>query len=176
MRITSGTMRGRKVNVPPIKGVRPTSSRVREALFNIMGNIEGQRGLDLFSGSGIVAIEALSRGVASMVSVESNANVCCHLHDIARRLQLLKRWDIQHQTLPKALDAWQGQRFDFIFADPPYGQNFPEKIFSWLSIHQITTPLLIVEESNQTMINFPPSWQVTTRKYGHTCLNLCHPI
>ncbi|MDQ6995207.1 MAG: 16S rRNA (guanine(966)-N(2))-methyltransferase RsmD [Mariprofundaceae bacterium] len=176
MRITGGDLRGRKIKVPKIEGVRPTSSRVREALFNIMGDIEGQRGLDLFSGSGIVAVEALSRGAKSMVSIESSGKVCRHLNDVAAQFKLLKQWHIQHQELPNGLDAWQGQSFDFVFADPPYRQHFPEKICSWLAIHHIETPLLILEESSQESMQIPPEWEVSTRKYGNTCLNFCHAI
>jgi len=175
MRITGGILRGRKVNVPDIEGVRPTSSRVREALFNIMGNIEGQRGLDLFSGSGMVAVEALSRGAEYIVSVEEDANVCQHLNALSQQFELLKKWHIQHQALPNALDAWQNQSFDFIFADPPYGKGFTEKIFLWLETHHIETPLLILEESSREKIRQPHGWEVKMRKYGNTCLNFYCP-
>jgi len=173
MRVTAGIFRGRKISVPNIAGVRPTSSRVREALFNMMGDIQGQRGLDLFSGSGMMAVEALSRGVEHITSVESDDKVCRYLHEVSSQFELSQRWNIHRGLLPKALSAYQGQSFDFIFADPPYEQGFTEKIFSWLAEQEIKTSLLILEESKRADILWANGWDVQTRTYGNTCLHLC---
>ncbi len=72
MRITAGAMRGRVITVPNVPGLRPTPSKVRQALFNILGSVDGFRILDLFAGSGIMALEALSRGAASATSIEQD--------------------------------------------------------------------------------------------------------
>jgi len=173
MRVTAGEFRGRKLKVPPIEGVRPTSSRVREALFNMMGNIQGQRGLDLFSGSGIMAVEALSRGAEHITSIESHGGVCRYLNDVSSQFELSSRWDIHRASLPKALSVCSSQSFDFIFADPPYQQGFTETMFSWLETYHIQTELLILEESKRVDIACPKGWDVQTRTYGNTCLHLC---
>jgi len=173
MRVTAGFLRGRKIKVPNIDGVRPTPSRVREALFNMMGDIQGQRGLDLFSGSGMMAVEALSRGAEHMTSVESQRNVCRYLHDVAVQFELTQNWQVQQGMVPQALAVHQDRYFDFIFADPPYGQGFPEKIFSGLRAYNIQTPLFILEESKRTDIAWEKGWDIQTRTYGSTCLHLC---
>jgi len=176
MRVTGGEFRGRKIKVPAIDGVRPTSSKVREALFNMMGNIQGQRGLDLFSGSGMMALEALSRGAKQMTSIESHPKVCQYLSDVSSHFELIERWTILRGELPKALQMCQGQSFDFVFADPPYNQGFAEQIFSNLAHQNIQTPLLILEESRQTEISGAKGWHVKSRQYGNTCLHLCKKI
>ncbi|MBL1353512.1 MAG: 16S rRNA (guanine(966)-N(2))-methyltransferase RsmD [Zetaproteobacteria bacterium] len=176
MRVTGGEFRGRKIKVPNIDGVRPTPSRVREALFNMMGNIQGQRGLDLFSGSGMMAVEALSRGAEHIISVESDGKVCRYLDKVLLQFELSKHWKIQHGELPQVLGVCQGQTFDFIFADPPYGKGFTEKIFLWLEQQGIKTSLLILEESSQVDVLWVKGWDVETRQYGHTCLHLCRKL
>ena len=171
MRITAGEFRSRTLSVPDIDGLRPTSSRVREALFNILGDIEGWKILDLFSGSGVVAIEALSRGAAHAVSIEHDRKACQHLHTLAKKFNVEKRWLIQQASLPKALDGIQNQHFDWIFADPPYHAGIAEEIPLWLQQKNITTSSLVIEESVRAKPVWPQGWQVSSRRYGDTNLH-----
>ncbi|MDQ6967234.1 MAG: 16S rRNA (guanine(966)-N(2))-methyltransferase RsmD [Mariprofundaceae bacterium] len=170
MRITAGEFRSRTLNVPDIDGLRPTSSRVREALFNILGDIEGWKILDLFSGSGVMAIEALSRGAAHVISIEHDREVCRHLHTLAQKFNIENRWNIQQASLPKALANIHGQSFDWIFADPPYQVGIAEQIPLWLQKTNITTPSLVVEESVRARPKWPQDWHVSSRRYGDTNL------
>jgi 16S rRNA (guanine966-N2)-methyltransferase len=116
LRITAGTLRGRRVPVPP-RDVRPTSERARQAYFNIIGErIDGARFLDLFAGSGIFSFEAVSRGAASSTAVEENRKYAAAIETQAGEwrvnVTVLAR-DV-FKALPK-LGA-----FDLVYADPPY--------------------------------------------------------
>jgi len=170
MRITAGEFRSRTLSVPDIDGLRPTSSRVREALFNILGDIEGWKILDLFSGSGVMALEALSRGAKQVVSIERDRVACRHLRGLAEKFNVEERWFIQQASLPQALGAIQDQSFDWIFSDPPYDLGIAEQVPRWLQQANITTPLLVIEES----VRAKPKWdldrQPTSRRYGDTNL------
>jgi 16S rRNA (guanine966-N2)-methyltransferase len=121
MRVIAGTHGGRVLKAPPGSGTRPTSDRVREALFSILGaRVEDARVLDLFAGSGALGIEALSRGAASAVFVDDapaavraiRANLqALGLHAEARRDDALRAL--------RAASA-RGAQYDLVFLDPPY--------------------------------------------------------
>lgn len=131
MRILAGEARGRKLYSPPGRGTRPTDSRTRETLFNILGEeVLDARILDLYAGSGSVGLEALSRGACSAVFIEQNPGA---VRTIRANLKLC-RWDNDQET--PAGQVWQstvksalrrleekGERFDIIFADPPFIHN-----------------------------------------------------
>jgi 16S rRNA (guanine(966)-N(2))-methyltransferase RsmD len=136
MRIISGRFKGRILKSPKGAGLRPTSQRVKEALFNILGErICGASFLELFAGSGSIGIEALSRGAKRVVFVENN-RLC--IKAIQENLALLgvasNCVTILPLTVQKALThlAAKGDKFDLVFLDPPYNQKspllcFPEK-------------------------------------------------
>jgi 16S rRNA (guanine966-N2)-methyltransferase len=117
VRIVAGAYRGRRIEAPRGRATRPTSDRVREALFSILGPIDGVRALDLFAGSGALGIEALSRGAAEAVFIDSDARAVAV---IRRNLAAIGVDAAVHRR--DAL-AWLGDRsgtFDLVFADPPY--------------------------------------------------------
>lgn len=121
VRITGGTLRGRILEVPA--GTRPSGARLREALFSIWADrLAGARFLDLFAGSGVVAFEALSRGAASAVLVESDRRAA-HRLEANRQILGADAVEIRRLRLPGALPemaARESGRYDLIFADPPY--------------------------------------------------------
>jgi 16S rRNA (guanine966-N2)-methyltransferase len=118
MRIVAGTLGGRRLKTPAGTTTRPTSDRVREALFSILGDIEGLRVLDLFAGSGALGIEALSRGASRAVFVDSDpraiAATRANLDALDLAAQVHKR-----DALAYLRDASDGP-FDLVFLDPPY--------------------------------------------------------
>jgi len=171
IRITAGTFRSRILNIPDVDGLRPTSSRVREALFNILGDIEGWRVLDLFSGSGLMALESLSRGASSAVSMEQHQQACQSMRKAAEQFDVQSSWQIQQAVLPKALHGLHGEAFDWVFADPPYDCGLAEQIPVWLAEENIQWKQLVVEESIRSKPQWPHNISVKTRRYGDTNLH-----
>lgn len=171
MRITAGIHRGRVLNVPDLPGLRPTPSKVREALFNILGEIEGFSILDLFAGSGIMAIEALSRGAVSALSIEQSGKACGAMKSCREQIGL-ENWLIRKSKLPAALEQCSGERFDLIFADPPYDRGIAEIIPVWLDSFDINCDQLVIEESAKATPHWPEGWTVhQSRRYGDTDLH-----
>jgi len=172
MRITAGMFKGRRLHVPPAGGVRPTPSKAREALFNILGDMDGRTVLELFSGSGLMALEALSRGAAHVTSIEQNERICRHLRQVRHDWQLADRWRIIRAGVEHGLEILAQERFDLIFADPPYQQGFLERIPAWLTMHHIHCGRLVIEESARTPPAVIEGWTMTqSRRYGDTCLH-----
>lgn len=120
MRVIAGTHGGRELTAPKGRGTRPTSDRVREALFSILGDVGGLRVLDLFAGSGALGIEALSRGAAEATLVDSAGAA---VTSIRRNLEAL-RLDAQvvRQPADRFLQAASrdARQYDLVFLDPPY--------------------------------------------------------
>lgn len=116
MRITGGELRGRRLYVPKT-GVRPTTGRVREAIFSLLGSVEGARVLDLFCGSGALGIEALSRGADGATLIDTRP-------DAARRnveeLGLTARATVLGSDARRFLRGAQEGSFDLVLCDPPY--------------------------------------------------------
>ncbi len=125
MKITGGQACGRPIAVPTIHGVRPTGSKMRQALFNILGRkVHDAEFLDLFAGSGLIGFEALSRGARSLTCVEKNM-VCMRCLEInAQRLGFQNKIKMIRNDFRKAIANLSGQQFDIIFADPPYKSDF----------------------------------------------------
>ena len=119
VRISGGTLRGRKVLLPRGE-LRPTSSRAREAYFNVIApRIEGARFLDLFSGTGVFSLEAASRGAASVVAVDRASPAGRALAELARSWELPIRTVVADAVA--AVERLRGEPpFDLVYADPPY--------------------------------------------------------
>ena len=130
IRIIGGRWRGRKVRFPGQEGVRPTPDRVRETLFNWLGqDLTGARTLDLFAGSGALSFEALSRGAARAVAVDRNAVLVRALDATAAALHT-DRLET-HCADARAFLHGEKRRFDVVFLDPPFDTTrWPELLAS----------------------------------------------
>ena len=120
MRVIAGVHGGRELVAPRGRNTRPTSDRVREALFSILADVSGARVLDLFAGSGALAIEALSRGAAQAELVDSSASAIAAIRGNLQRLgiEAIVRRETAARFLQRArADARQ---YDLVFLDPPY--------------------------------------------------------
>lgn len=141
MRVIAGSSRGRRLAVFKGRGVRPTPDRVREALFSILlsrcGDLTGLRVLDLFSGSGALAIEALSRGAASACLVDNARAAEKIIRENLERCRLTDQAVIIVRDVFLALDDFSSGSFDLIFLDPPYGRGLAERAISAISRHGI---------------------------------------
>jgi len=127
MRIIAGRLRGRKLKAPRGLATRPVLARVREALFNVLGDVGELRVLDLYAGTGAIGIEALSRGAQSLVLVDNGYKQC---RVIRENLTIVgKDAVVIRSDVIRALEKLRndGRVFDFIFADPPYKKGMAQK-------------------------------------------------
>ncbi|HEO65355.1 MAG TPA: 16S rRNA (guanine(966)-N(2))-methyltransferase RsmD, partial [Spirochaetes bacterium] len=176
MRIIAGSHKGQIIQVPKAL-IEPTKESVKEALFNILGqDITNKSFLDLFSGSGNLGIEALSRGADQCTFVDNN-RMCAEM--IAKNLSRLK---LEGKILGQ--DAFRFIKnshtpFDYIFADPPYHGNLSESLLVSLSESPLLCPtsLIVVEHlAQKTIENIPSSlYCVDQRVYGITSLSFYTP-
>ncbi len=119
MRVIAGSAKGIRL-APVADGTRPLSDRAREGLFSSLGSeVVGARVLDLFAGTGAVGIEALSRGAATALFVESSAGAIRTIRENLRRTGLEDRGEIRRAQVMRVLGAGEGA-FDVVFLDPPY--------------------------------------------------------
>ncbi len=134
VRINSGEWRSRLIKFPEVAGLRPTPERVRQTVFNWLGQeLTDKTCLDLFAGTGVMGFEALSRGATSVTLVEKSVPA---YKALLENKQLLKAEEAQimHQDAMQFLNANQ-QKFDLIFLDPPYNQQWLPKILPLLLPH-----------------------------------------
>lgn len=123
MRVIAGKWRGRRLGAPTGEGTRPTADRVKEALFSILGPLEGARVLDLYAGTGALAIEALSRGAARALLVEEARAAQRAIESNKSLLGLGPELALLSLKVERAAPAIAKQRpFDLVFADPPYAE------------------------------------------------------
>ncbi|HEX2102840.1 MAG TPA: 16S rRNA (guanine(966)-N(2))-methyltransferase RsmD [Solirubrobacteraceae bacterium] len=128
MRVVAGRFGGRRLAAPPGRGTRPTSDRVREALFATLGPLDGERVLDLYAGSGAVAIEALSRGAASALLVERDPRAVAVIRANLDALGLAEPEARIHAGPARSAlknASQRGDTYDLVFLDPPY-RSAPE--------------------------------------------------
>ena len=163
MRITGGVYSGRVLRVSKTLELRPTQDYVRQALFNILGDaVEGSRVLDLFAGTGALGIEALSRGAAAVDFVEKNIPA---VQSIQKSLEQLDWAELGSKTRiirKEALAALaqldqQERRYEFVFLDPPYGEDWPRKTLNALTRYAIVSPggWVVVEQAKRDPLPDP---------------------
>jgi 16S rRNA (guanine(966)-N(2))-methyltransferase RsmD len=122
MRIIAGTLKGRRLDTPQWEGLRPTSDKLRETLFNVLGpTLEGARMLDGYAGTGAVGIEALSRGAAHVTFVERDPRAAALVASNLTRCGIVDRYAIIRARFAGTERPPGGGAFDLIFLDPPYG-------------------------------------------------------
>ncbi len=173
LRIISGSLKGRKITAPK-SPIEPTKGIVKESLFNIIGSdISGKSFLDLYSGSGNVAIEAYSRGAGFITMVESNPICVKALQNNINSLQI--KGNIIVEDVFLYLQKKSGTPFDYIFADPPYDDKIHHHLLSTLVISSFVnqSTIIILESSSKLEIKEipPPLLLSDQRKYGITLLS-----
>ena len=142
----------------------------------MLGNVDGFRMLDLFSGSGIMALEALSRGAASAVSIEQDRRATRAMDQLRVNLKLTESWQIIPKSVEQGLSSLAEQSFDLVFADPPYEKGFANKLPTLLNTYGIDCNTLVIEESARVQPNWPEGWRCSqSRRYGDTKLHFLEP-
>lgn len=154
MRVIAGSARSLKLRTLDGTDTRPTTDRIKETLFNMINPyIYDCRFLDLFSGSGGIGIEALSRGAREAVFVEKNPKAMNCIKDNLQFTRLADRADTMQMDVIAALSRLDGARqFDYIFMDPPYDQEWEKKVLAYLKDSKLLTQegVIIVEASKET--------------------------
>ena len=175
MRVVAGSAGGIQLKVPK-RGVRPTMDRVKAAIFSsLVDLIPGARVLDLFAGSGALGIEALSRGAASALFVEQDRQSTAAIENNLAKTRLAGR--VRRQNVFDFLCQFSSpERFDVIFADPPYeqtrsGEHFTDKLLNDEKLPQLLAAdgIFVLEKRPSEPVPHANLWRVTRRKtYGAT--------
>lgn len=178
MRVIGGKARGRRLKVPKGQAVRPTSDRVKEALFNILSHdLSGIKLLDLFAGTGNVSIEAISRGAAEAILIDSSDKSGKVIRENLRRLGFTDRATVRVAPVSQALRslARQGESFDVIFLDPPYQRNWVKACLEAIERASLlrASGTLVVEHSarEDSGAEYGSLILKDQRKYGDTWLS-----
>jgi 16S rRNA (guanine(966)-N(2))-methyltransferase RsmD len=171
LRVVGGELRSRRLVGPP-DGVRPTSDRVREALFSKLGDVAGARVLDLFAGTGALSAEALSRGAETAVLVDVSARSLAVCRRNVDALGLGKRATVLAGDALRVMRRL-GDRgpFDLVFLDPPYGSERLAEVLPGLVDLALLAPdaTVVVETAKRHSLAPPPGLEVTAeRDYGDT--------
>jgi 16S rRNA (guanine966-N2)-methyltransferase len=170
MRIIAGTHRGQRIAAPRGRDTRPTSDRVRENAFNLIGPVDDADVLDVYAGSGALGLEALSRGAATAVFVENDREACRTIDANLEKLHL--RGSVVRQDATRAL-AQERRIYDLILCDPPYDSPDHDRIAPHLARLLAPNGLLVYESSGRDDPPDVPGLDVrTSRKYGSARLTL----
>jgi len=174
VRVVAGEARGRLLKAPVGRVTRPTSDRVREAMFDILGSLidlEGAAAVDLFAGSGALGIEARSRGASSVTFVERDRTALVALQ---ANLESLGFAGPGITVVAADAERWvsgPGRRADVVFADPPYCFSGWEALFGAVAAW---SDLLVAETGHA--LEVPPGWVVARqRSYGATVVTVARP-
>jgi 16S rRNA (guanine966-N2)-methyltransferase len=164
VRIIAGTRKGHTIQAPPGRDTRPTSDRVRENVFNILGPVEGASVLDLYAGSGALGLEALSRGAQHVVFVERDADAVRAIERNLDRLRL--RATVLRKDAITVL-ASESRKYDLVLVDPPYDMyaDIEPKLARHLPSLLAEDGVVVVETDARTKPELPLA-ERTSRKYG----------
>ena len=179
VRINAGEWRSRLIKFPDAEGLRPTPERVRQTVFNWLGqDLAGLNCLDLFSGTGVMGFEALSRGAITVTLVEKSLPACKALISNKQLLQADKA-NILHQDALQFLNQ-NTLKFNIIFLDPPYNQEWLPKLLPLIATHLHAEGLVYVEAEyalDESQLNasagFMDDWQIVKQnKAGNVFYHL----
>jgi 16S rRNA (guanine966-N2)-methyltransferase len=170
--VIAGSRGGRALVTPRGGRTRPTSDRVREALFSILGDLSGARVLDLFAGSGALAIEALSRGAAEATLVDSSPAAITAIRRNVQDLGL--EAEVRHQSVESFIEraSKDGRQYDLVFVDPPY--RLASKLRA-IAVERVLAPgARVVAESDKRAPAELDLALLDERRYGDTLIRIFH--
>jgi 16S rRNA (guanine966-N2)-methyltransferase len=176
MRIISGKYKGHPLKKFDADHIRPTTDRVKETLFNkLMGQVEDSRVLDLFSGTGNLGIEAISRGATWVDLVESHRRSVQIIRDNMDHLKIRDGYKIHAVDVFKYLKTYTGPAYDLIFADPPFTETLADSVMTALAesscFHEYTTIVIESARKEQCLDRYPPLIRLDLREFGDKNLN-----
>lgn len=176
MRIITGTARGTKLNTLEGLDTRPTTEMCKEGVFSaIQFDLQDRSVLDLFSGSGQMALEALSRGAEKAVMIDSSRKACEIIKENAAKTKLIKQCRIACADWKEYLRGVKGkEEFGLVFLDPPYTDGLLDEVLKALSVADVLTDdAIIVAESSKSGVPVPvDSWRSKLYRYGKTYVTI----
>jgi len=162
VRIIAGRHRGRRLHFVPGRGLRPTPDRVRETLFNwLQGDIRGARCLDLFAGSGVLGLEALSRGASFLLAVEQNRTAAQRLRENVALLHEEASASVMQADALRLLKVPPEVPFDIVFLDPPFAAGLMPEACRLLEQNHWLKPAAIVyleQDAGHDWPTLPATW------------------
>ncbi|MBI1909526.1 MAG: 16S rRNA (guanine(966)-N(2))-methyltransferase RsmD [Deltaproteobacteria bacterium] len=172
MKILGGQAKGRSLKKPKNNKIRPALAKVKGAIFNILGDIEGTSVLDLFAGTGNIGIEALSRGAAWVTFVDNEPQALRLIRENSQRTGTEASCQIVKAEIPWGLKKLKNDHtYSLIFVDPPYDQRLVNTTLRFLAREKTLAPggMIIVEHSPREGVVPPEGLQITDeRRYGQT--------
>jgi 16S rRNA (guanine966-N2)-methyltransferase len=183
MRIVAGKFRGKQLSSPEDGSIRPTADRVRESVFNILASrlgpsFDGLRVADLFAGTGALGLEALSRGAANVVFVDTGAEARGLIRDHIEAFGAGGVAKLLRRDATNLGPAGTMGPVDLVFLDPPYGQSLGEKALvslrdgGWLKPDTV----LVLEESSDAAVELPDGFALDDRReYGAAAIHVIRP-
>jgi 16S rRNA (guanine966-N2)-methyltransferase len=175
VRIIAGEHKGARIYAPPGHATRPTGDRAREAAFNLIGPVDDASVLDLYAGSGAMGLEALSRGAARAVFVESDRDACRAIDRNLEKLRMTGATVLQRDALQVlAAEAAAGRRYDLVLVDPPYEMfsSLQNRLSTHLPAVLAEHGLVAVETHAKEAPALPPLIQRTSRRYGNARITI----
>ncbi|WYP25080.1 16S rRNA (guanine(966)-N(2))-methyltransferase RsmD [Alkalihalobacillus sp. FSL W8-0930] len=158
MRVISGDKKGLPLKAVPGKGTRPTTDKVKESIFNMIGPyFDGGSGLDLYAGSGGLGIEGLSRGLDSVIFVDQDKKAIQTIHDNLTFTKLDGMAEVYRTEADRALKAIlkRGLSFDMIFLDPPYAKQTLKGQLEFIDEHELLTSTGVIVVEHATSVKLP---------------------
>jgi 16S rRNA (guanine966-N2)-methyltransferase len=179
LRIVAGKWRSRLLDIADVPGLRPTSERIRETLFNWLApSLPGARCLDLFAGTGALGLEALSRGASKVVFVEKSAQAAKALEINANLLDAIDA-DIRRGDAIDFLEKTKGESFDIIFLDPPFADDLLDDLCRLLDGGPLLADGALVyleEDRAKPEVELPPGWvRLKSKSAGNVRYSLAQP-
>jgi 16S rRNA (guanine966-N2)-methyltransferase len=182
MRIISGTSKGRRLVTPRGQALRPTSDRVKESIFNVLGGeVEGKSVLDLFAGTGSLGIEALSRGAKKVLFVEKGRQAIRLIQKNLLQCGMAGQSEIIPKDVSRAIGILdqRGESFDLILMDPPYVKGLIQKTLLKLQLHRIhrdDSILVIEHDRREPLPKTIEGWNlIRERAIGDTVISFLTP-
>lgn len=177
VRIIAGQWRGRKLPVRNAEGLRPTTDRVRETLFNwLMPYLSGSHCLDLFAGTGILGLEAVSRGAVQSLLIEKNKQAAASIQHVVAEFNASDQVSVNNTDALLLTKKTAKKNYDIVFVDPPYQLNCQSALCqalednNWLS----NEAFIAVEAAKGATLSLPDNWQIHRQLHaGNSTLVLC---
>jgi 16S rRNA (guanine966-N2)-methyltransferase len=176
MRVIGGALKGHTLHAPQGQRTRPTQDRIREALFSILHEVQDARVLDLFAGSGALAIEALSRGAKTATLVDPSRDAIAAIQRNIKALSL--EAEVRQQTAAAFLERARREhrQYDLVFVDPPYGRGsgLRERLSAALPSVLAPQARVIVESDRRAPLLLEGLYLGDERRYGDTLIHIYH--